>query len=40
MNAMEGNNRDSLTVSVFQFEEKFIEQPEDLDKLKNGKTKN
>lgn len=34
-----GTKYQELTVSAFQFEEKFIETPEDLDKLKNGKTK-
>ena len=39
-NAMEWSNKNLLTLSAFQFEEKFIEKPEDLDKLKNGKPRN
>ena len=37
---MEWNHKNLLTLSAFQFEEKFIEKPEDLDKLKNGKPRN
>lgn len=33
-------NKNSLTVSVFQFEEKLIESLEDLDKLRHGKKLN
>lgn len=32
------NNKNSFTVSAFQFEEQFLASPEDLEKLRNGKT--